>query len=95
MSDYTAAPISTADHPRSGDAFVSSVLPSQAHAQDFLCSQYFVIKECLKEFRYCASGLGSSKIVNFCRTEAGLTSKWGRISQAVYWWHQNRSSYIV
>ena len=36
-----------------------------------------------------------SRIVNFCRTEAGLTSKWGRISPAVYWWHQNQSSYVV
>ena len=29
------------------------------------------------------------------RTEAGLTSKWGRISPAVYWGHQNQYSYIV
>ena len=35
------------------------------------------------------------KIVNFCRTEAGLTSKWGRISPTVYWGHQNQSSYVV
>ena len=35
------------------------------------------------------------KIVNFCRTETGLTSKWGRNSPAVYWWHQNQSRYIV
>ena len=44
------------------------------------------------EFEYCASGPGYSKIVKFCRTEAGLTSKWGRISPAVY---QNQSRYIV
>ena len=36
-----------------------------------------------------------SRIVNFCRTEAGLTSKWGRILPAVYWWHQNPSSYVI
>ena len=29
-----------------------------------------------------------SKIVNFDRTEAGLTSKWGRISPAVQWCYQ-------
>ena len=36
---------------------------------------------------YCVSGPGElhSKIVNFCRTEAGLPSKWGRILPAVYW----------
>ena len=31
-----------------------------------------------------------SKIVNFNRTEAGLTSKWGRISPAVQWCYQNQ-----
>ena len=35
------------------------------------------------------------KIVNFCRTEAGLTSKWGRILLSVYWWYQNQPSYTV
>ena len=49
----------------------------------------------MKEFRYGANGPWCSKIVNFCRTEAGLTSKWGRISPAVYWWHQKQCSYIV
>ena len=33
-----------------------------------------------------------SKIVNFNRTEAGLTSKWGRISPAVQWCYQNQSN---
>ena len=46
-----------------------------------------IINECLKEFRYCVRGPGCSKIVNFV--------VWGRISPAVYWWHQNQSSYIV
>ena len=46
----------------------------------FSISFLFIIKECLKEFRYCASGLGCSKIINFCCTEAGFTTKWGRIS---------------
>ena len=36
-----------------------------------------------------------SKIVNFDRTEAGLTSKWGRISPAVQWCYQNQSNYTV
>ena len=53
------------------------------------------IKECLKEFRYRVRGHVCSKIVIFCCTEAGLTSKWGRISPEVYWWHQNQSSYNV
>ena len=58
------------------------LLPSRFFV--FSISFLFITKECLKEFRYCASGPGCSKIVNFCRTEAGLTSKWGRISPAVY-----------
>ena len=33
----------------------------------------------------------SSKIVNFDRTEAGLSSKLGRISPAVQWFYQNQS----
>ena len=37
----------------------------------------------------------SSKIVNFNRTEAGLTSKWGRISPAAQWRYQNQSNCIV
>ena len=53
------------------------------------------ITQCLKEFRYCVSGPVCSKIIIFCHTEAGLTSKCGRISPKVYWWHQNQSSYIV
>ena len=36
-----------------------------------------------------------SKIVNFDRTEAGLTSKWGRISAAVQWGYENQSNYTV
>ena len=36
-----------------------------------------------------------SKIVNFNRTEAGLTSKWGRISPAVQWCYQNQSNCII
>ena len=36
-----------------------------------------------------------SKIFNFDRTEAGLTSKWGRISPAVQWCYQNQSNCIV
>ena len=57
----------------------------------------FIIKESSKKFRCCASGPKGLcfKIVNLCRTEADLTSKWGRIFQAVYWWHQNQSSCIV
>ena len=35
------------------------------------------------------------KIVNFCCTEAGLTSKGGRISPAVYWCHWIQSTDIV
>ena len=47
----------------------------------------FIIKEWLKEFRYCVIGPGGlcSTILYFCRTEVGLTSKWGRIWPAVYW----------
>ena len=37
----------------------------------------------------------SSKIVNFDRTEAGLTSKWDRISPAVQWCYQIQSNCIV
>ena len=37
----------------------------------------------------------SSRIVNFRRTEASLTVKWGRISPAVYWWYKIQSSYVV
>ena len=33
-----------------------------------------------------------SKIVNFNRTEAGLTSKWGRILPAVQWFYQKQSN---
>ena len=33
-----------------------------------------------------------SKIVNFNRTEAGLISKWARISPAVQWCYQNQSN---
>ena len=53
--------------------------------------------ECLKEFKYCTSSPGSlcSRIVNFCRAETGLTSKWGRILSAVYWCHQIQSTYIL
>ena len=36
-----------------------------------------------------------SKIANFIRTEAGLTSKWGRISVAVQWCYQNPSNCTV
>ena len=36
-----------------------------------------------------------SKIVNFNRTEAGLTSKWGRISPAVQWCYQDSSNCTV
>ena len=36
-----------------------------------------------------------SKIVNFDLTEAGLTSKWGKISPAVQWCYQNQSNYTV
>ena len=36
-----------------------------------------------------------SKMVNFNRTEAGLTSKWGRISPAVQWCYQNQSNCIL
>ena len=56
-----------------------------------------MIKQSSKKFRYFAIGPRGLcfEIVNFCRTEAGLTSKWGRISPAVYWWHQNQSRYIV
>ena len=36
-----------------------------------------------------------SKIVNLCRTEAGLTSKWGKILPEVYWCHQIQSIYTV
>ena len=61
----------------------------------FSISFLFITNECLKEYWYGASGPGCSKLVNFCRTEAGLTSKWGRISPAVYWWHQKQCSYIV
>ena len=32
-----------------------------------------------------------SKIVNIDRTEAGRTSKWGRILPAVQWCYQNQS----
>ena len=35
------------------------------------------------------------KIANFDRTEASLTSKWGRISPAFHWCYQNQSNYIV
>ena len=59
-----------------------------------LISFLFLTKVCLKEFRYGASGPGCSKIFIFCRTEAGLTSKWGRISPAIYWGHQSQSTYI-
>ena len=54
-------------------------------------------QECLKEFKYWASGTGGlfSKIIHFCCTEAGLRSKWVRISPPAFWWHQNQSSYIV
>ena len=56
----------------------------------------FIIKVSYKVFRYCASGPRGlySRIVNFCRTKAGLASKWGRMSPAVYWWYQNQSSYV-
>ena len=37
----------------------------------------------------------SIKIVNFHPTEAGLTSKWGRISPGVYRWHQKQSTYVL
>ena len=37
----------------------------------------------------------SIKIVNFHPTEAGLTSKWGRISPGVYRWHQKQSMYVL
>ena len=37
----------------------------------------------------------SIKIVNFHPTEAGLTSKWGRISPGVYRWHQKQSIYVL
>ena len=45
------------------------------------------IQRCLKEIRYGAIGPGGlcSKIVNFCHTETGLTSKWCRILPVVYW----------
>ena len=36
-----------------------------------------------------------SKIVNFNRTEAGLTSKWGRILPAVQWSYQNQFNCTV
>ena len=41
----------------------------------FSISSKFVIKECLKKFRYCASGLRDRlhyEINNFCCTDAGL-----------------------
>ena len=34
-------------------------------------------------------------MVNFDHTEAGLTSKWGRISPAVQWCYQNQSNCII
>ena len=37
----------------------------------------------------------SVKIVNFHPTEAGLTSKWGRISPGVYRCHQKQSIYVL
>ena len=33
-----------------------------------------------------------SKIVNFDRTEAGLTSEWGRILPAVIWCYHDQSN---
>ena len=41
-----------------------------------------------------SSGL-SNKIVNFHPTEAGLTSKWGRISPGVCRCHQKQSIYVL
>ena len=35
------------------------------------------------------------KIANFQLSEAGLTSKWGRISPEVYRWHQKQSMYVL
>ena len=57
----------------------------------FSISCTLIIKVSSKLFRYCASGPRGlcSRIVSFCRTEAGLTSKCGRISPADYWWYQN------
>ena len=36
-----------------------------------------------------------SKMVNFDHKEAGLTSKWGRISPAIQWCYQNQSYCIL
>ena len=33
-----------------------------------------------------------SKIANFCPTQTGVTSKWGRILLGVYWLHQDLST---
>ena len=35
------------------------------------------------------------KIAHFQLSDAGLTSKWVRISPAVFWLHQNQSSYVI
>ena len=37
----------------------------------------------------------TTKVVNFDRTEAGLTAKWGRILPAVRWCYQNQSNCTV
>ena len=59
-------------------------LPSRSFLFSILSP--FIIIEGLKELRYCMIGPGGlcSDIANFCRTEGGLTSKWGRISPAIH-----------
>ena len=58
--------------------------------------QFMNISQCVNKQEQLSSGhMICSKIVNFYRTEAGLTSKWGRISPGVCRCHQKQSIYVL
>ena len=48
-------------------------------------ARYCLTEIFVKQERICSGNMICSKIINFDHTEAGLTSKWGRILQAVQW----------